>query len=434
MEADSRVTWSSDSARTSLVSLARETLAALEALRSPGIEGCIGDALFAAELRRFDSSVDIASWVVRSVEIVNAFNPGASLHRGLAGLGFVIATHSDDENALCNVDELLRSALPTLPSAGLQSGVAGVALYASLRSHAATGRRLQRAVVAALAQAAQSSRGGLVWHTPLSYARRRRMDVRAEPITEFGIVHGVAGALVGLAALAQAGQPDAAELAREGLRALWAWERSKPNGFGWIAFGPDGANGTIEFDEGIWCVGDPGVFRACWLTANAIGDGRSAERAVERLREGARRHIDGAPCGLHGRIDLCCGSSAVAQVYHRMFMDTHEPIFQDAQRRLLVECARQVAQIDRASFRFGRAGVLLALLSAPTDETSMWDTILGFGLPRRPPHGRQIRIFEEIARNDVPLTRVNKAREHNAALSKTSITNCTQENHDERPE
>jgi hypothetical protein len=363
--------------------VAREILARAPASPSvPGLAGAVGDALFACVLGRAEPGIDIDFWFARAIHAVNARRPGPSLHRGVAGLGFVIATYSDaQEELLCAIDQMLVGRLSGLPCASLQSGVAGIALYASLRSHAATGRTLQRAALAALAAAATPSDGGLLWHTPESYARARDVQVRGESITEFGMAHGIGGALVGLSALAKRGYAEAADLARAGLRALWEWEGARPNRFGRISFGPKGRAGTVELGGGTWCAGDPGALRACWIAAQAIGDTISAAGALSRLRETAQRDVEGALTRATGRIDLCCGSSAVAQVYLRMHRETDEPLFRAAHERLLAECARDVARLTASSFQYGRAGVLLALLAAETSKTPVWDSILGISLP-----------------------------------------------------
>jgi ribosomal protein L16 Arg81 hydroxylase len=370
------------SPRASFLELARQTLAALEA--SParsGLAGSVGDALFACALNRVDPTIDVDSWLARAIRSTNARRPGPSLHNGVAGLAFVLATYADAEELLCTLDEMLLRSLPTLPPPSLQSGVAGIALYASLRSKAATGQELQRAVVATLASAATVSDDGLVWHTALSYAHDRGVPVAGGPITEFGIVHGIAGTLVALAALAERGHSQAADLARAGLRALWKWERPGTNRFGRIYFGPHGSMGTHDL-AGRWCTGDPGVLRACWIAANVVGDKASAQRALEHLRADAQRHADGETAGQPGRFDLCCGSSIIAQVYLRMYRETGQSLFRVANERLLQECAEQVTRMSQNNVRYGSAGVLLALISPQLSEEPIWDSILGISIPR----------------------------------------------------
>jgi hypothetical protein len=363
--------------------LAWETLAELKTLPArAGIDGCVGDALFACALNQIAGGIDVDFWLARAIRTTNARPPGPSLHYGVAGLGFVLALYADAEELLCTIDSMLLGCLAKVPPASLQSGVAGIALYSSLRAQAETGQRLQRATIAALANAAQPTGDGLVWHTPADYALRRGVAIQGEPITEFGVVHGIAGALVGLAALAQCGHTDAARLARAGLQALWSCERAAPNHFGRIHFGRDGSAGTYELD-GRWCVGDVGVLRACWIAAKVVADEVSAARARAHLMTIAQEHAGGATAGEPGRLDLCCGASVIAQVYLRMYWETGESIFRLAHQRLLERCFRDIAGMSAKSFRFGSAGVLLALLAPRVNADPIWDSILGISLPRR---------------------------------------------------
>ncbi len=368
-------------ARAQLARLGRETLGALPP-EPPGfgIGGAVGDAFFACALGRVDPAVETSRWISRAIDECNTSGADASLHQGMAGLGFLLATYTDMGDTLAAIDAALVDALPQISLVSLQGGIAGIALYASLRSNAPSGKQLQDAAVKALTVAATPSDGGVVWQTPSSYAHSRGVDVRGEPITEFGVVHGVSGVLVALAALAKQGRSDAAELARAGLHAAWSWERPGPNRFGRIEFGPHGAQGAVEL-PGAWCVGDAGVLRACWLAASATGDAISAEGALARLREDAARSVSGETPGVHGRFDLCCGSGAIAQVYLRMYLDTGLDEFRAANERILSTCAREAASIANLSFGYGRLGVILALLAASTDEEPVWDAVLGMSLP-----------------------------------------------------
>jgi hypothetical protein len=194
------------------------------------------------------------------------------------------------------------------------------------------------------------------------------------------MAHGVAGALVGLAALAARGDTTAAGLARAGLEGAWAHAGSRENRFGRVLFGPRGSLGTLELDRR-WCVGDPGVLRALWLVARTAGDADSAERALKELSIDAAIDARGDD-HLEGRLDLCCGASATAQVYLRMHRETGEAVFREANAVLLARCAKGFDQLRDSSFRFGRMGVLLALMAAERGEDPSWDAMLGMSLPR----------------------------------------------------
>jgi hypothetical protein len=351
------------------------------------LTGLVGDALFAFALSRFAPAVDPFPALERAVEACSAADVGVSLHEGVAGLGFVVALYTDEEELLVDVDEVALSLAHAVPPASLQSGAAGLGLYASLRSGAPSGRALQRAVIDVLSsRATPVADGGVVWETPPDYARGRQVDVLAEPVVELGMVHGNAGTLVALSALLRAGCAGAEPLLRAGLRGAWAHEGPKENRFGWVHFGARGAAGREDLGAARWCVGDIGVARGLWLAARALQDEGAARRAlailVELAETDAAREVSPAD-----RLDLCCGCASVAQVHLEMHRDTGEPIFARANRRLARACGAGAARMAHSSFRYGSMGAVLASLSSMEPEHAGWDAILGISLPPVVPAG-----------------------------------------------
>jgi hypothetical protein len=345
--------------------------------RGSGIRGVIGDALFACALDPADAGAS-HEWIQAAIDDLETHGTEVSLHRGIAGLGWVVAAYRpDEEDLLAYVDEVTAARLDAVPPASLQSGVAGIALYASLRSATESGRGLQRAVVERLRETATASEGGVVWTTPAAYMRGRGVEVPGEPVVEYGMVHGIGGTLVALAA---SGGAAAADLVRAGIHAAWAHAKPEPNRFGRILFGPRGSLGTREWEGSRWCVGDPGVLRALWLASRSVGDVASAERALASLRSDAARDSAGED-RLEGRLDLCCGASAVAQVYMRMHRETGEAVFRAANRAMLARCAEGYDRLPDVSFAYGKMGVVLALLAAERDDDPSWDGVLGMSLP-----------------------------------------------------
>jgi hypothetical protein len=346
-----------------------------------GIRGAVGDALFACAFAGSDASVAQTA-LERAIADIEEHGTEVALHHGIAGLGLVVAMYRPDERDLLGlVDELTTSQLEALPPGSLQSGVPGLALYASVRGSAESGRGLQRAVVDRLRATAIAWRQGLVWPTPPSYADRRLVPKKGEPVVDLGMAHGLAGALVGLAALTARGDADARSLAGAGLAAAWSSARADGNRFGRIVFGEHGEDAEHEFGNSSWCAGDPGVLRALWLTARVVGDTHAAQRALTALRDEAARDARGEE-RLSGKVDLCCGAAAVAQLYLRMHGETGESIFREANTVLLARSAAGYERLEERSFQYGRMGVVLAQLAAERPEEPRWDAMLGMSLPR----------------------------------------------------
>jgi hypothetical protein len=286
----------------------------------------------------------------------------------------------DEDDLLAYLDEVTASFVPDLPPASLRSGVAGLALYASLRGNSESGRNLRRSVVDRLRAAAIPEGGGVVWHTPPGYLAARGVTRGHEPIVEYGMAHGIGGALVGLASVSARGDAVAAGLARAGVQAAWTYARARPNRFGRVLFGPGGRDDTYECSAARWCVGDPGVLRALWVAARAVGDADSAARALSALEEDAAADASGDD-RLEGRLDLCCGAAALAQIYLRMQRETGEAVFREANAALLARCAAGYARVVNPSFQYGRMGIALAGRAAERDEDPWWDAMLGLSLP-----------------------------------------------------
>ncbi len=151
----------------SLLELSRVTLSALPPTPTNfGLAGAVGDALFASVLSRLDSGIDSEYWTLRAVGYFNANGAGASLHNGVAGLGFVLAKYAD-VHGIDDLDLGLLARVREVPVASLQSGVPGIALYAALsQGNRAASGGLQGASVQVLASAAARRGEGVLWHTP----------------------------------------------------------------------------------------------------------------------------------------------------------------------------------------------------------------------------------------------------------------------------
>jgi hypothetical protein len=89
---------------------------------------------------------------------------------------------------------------------------------------------------------------------------------------------------------------------------------------------------------------------------------------------------------LPGRLDLCCGASAVGQLLHRFAVDTGEACFLEAARATFAPLGAGLGGVEFRGFQFGRLGVLTALLSATHDGPMSWDLFQAMslqGVPRR---------------------------------------------------
>lgn len=369
--------------RRRVLALAERALVGAETADFSLITGAVGDALFACEFARFSRNIDSDPWVERAVACFNARGAPPGLHLGLAGLGLVLATYVGDD-LLDDIDRAILAKLDDrLPPASLRVGLAGIAVYASMRGTRPRGKRLQRALLERMHQTAVRTDDLVTWHTPRAYWLGRSSKARPGPLVEFGMAHGVAGVIVALAALHMAGRRGAKSLIVPAVRWVFANGRKAPTRYNYLLFGRAGK--ALPLGGNTWCTGDPGVLRACWLAARVCGDDELAARAFRELGELAARTLAGDYWPSESNLlGLCCGSTIVGHIYHRMFHETGETVFRDAARLVLEDSLRRVETMDPAGgFQSGRRGVLLALLSACTDKEPLWDSALGVSLPRR---------------------------------------------------
>lgn len=344
-------------------------------------EGLIGQVLSACELARTQPDFDNAAWAERAIDSFNSHGAGQGLHSGVAGMGLVLALYfADVEELLAAIDAALVPKLATLAPTSLREGWAGIALYASVRSQSPSGQRLQTALVEAFAAAALPERGGVMWLVPRSYAQARGVSVLAEPIREFGMVHGMGAALVGLSALAAQGHSRAAELARGALRWVWAHDRGAPNHFAFHIFDET----YTALSNGAWCTGDVGVVRGCWIAARTLGERDAAARALELARTLARDWLTiGKPQRVQAdRLDLCCGSAAVGQIFRRFHMETSEALFRTVSDEIFADAHAHLSHVTDDGFQFGQLGILTALHSSAASLTPNWDCVLAMSLPQ----------------------------------------------------
>ena len=364
--------------------IAKQLAGVLQRFEPPNfglMQGLVGQVLAACELARVERSVDTGEWATRLIERFNKSGAGPGLHSGIAGMGLVLALYfGGAEELLEAIDAAILPRLAALPPTSMREGWAGIAQYASVRSQSPSGRALQAALVKSFAASSVSERGGTTWHVSRAYAESRGVVVRGEPIRELGMVHGIAGTLTGLAALATAGSAQAAELARGALRWLWAIEQPAPNRFGWSLHGEHFDNLGI----GTWCTGDIGVIRGAWLAAQACADGASIARLLQLAREQAQDWFSvSAPARREtNRFDLCCGSTAVAQIFRRFHMETAETVFRTTSDAIFSGNLAACEQVLADDFQFGKLGILTALLSAAANLTPTWDCAFGVSVPQ----------------------------------------------------
>lgn len=351
------------------------------------MEGKVGVAFALFELAsagRSDTADHAARALAAAVDQFNAVGANASLHSGIAGLGWLIDAWVGDEDLCGPIDQSLTTHVNEMASANpvisLRHGLAGIGLYAARRApRVATAHVLLKAVLSRLTEAAQVTPEGVTWNTPYSYFMNRdggsvfaSLGEHAV-IREWGVAHGVASVV-----LLQS-QSNTGPL-RDALRWMWNSTQPESNRFGWVW--ADGERARLNVAA--WCTGDHGVALSCWLAAT-VAD--LPDEATQWLRFGrvlAQRVIDGERPAVQKRLDLCCGLSGVLQGFSSWAALTGDPLFADAARaclnRVLDELEPVELEKESVMFQFGLSGIAAALLSMTSRRAPAWAGLLAMAL------------------------------------------------------
>ena len=360
--------------------------------------GSAGRALLHARLAADDPADDTSDREVAITCLRHALPAlrrrglSASLYRGAAGLGWVLAHLAgdllDDRDRCGGLDRALAKLLERRPWPGhydLVDGLVGIGVYAMERLDAPGGPALLEQVLARLSEVAVHTDEGVYWWTPprrLPDAIRERSP---EGHVDLGLAHGVPGVIALLGGACAAGVADATS--RQLLDGAVAWLLGEglsaevlPS---WLA--PDD---EPEPARTAWCYGEPGVAAALLVAARAAGEASWETAALRLARQAAVRSVEDA-----GVVDagLCHGAAGLGLIFARLHHATGDPELLAAARFWFEHtldlrvpgtgvagftAVGPHGPVEDAGFLVGATGVALALHAAATNREPSWDRIL----------------------------------------------------------
>jgi lantibiotic biosynthesis protein len=316
----------------------------------------------------------------------------ASLYRGAAGIGWVLAHLAgdllDDHDRCGGLDQALAKLLERRPWPGhydLVDGLVGIGVYAMERLDARGGPALLEQVLARLAEVAVHTDEGVYWWTPPRRLPDAVRDRSPQGHVNLGLAHGVPGVIALLGGACAAGAADATS--RQLLDGAVAWLLSEglsgevlPS---WLA--PDD---EPEPARTAWCYGEPGVAAALLVAARAAGEASWAIAALRLARQAAARSVDET-----GVVDagLCHGAAGLGLVFARLHHATGEPDLLATARSWFEHtldlrvpgtgiagfaAEGRDGPTDDPGLLTGATGVALALHAAATTREPHWDRIL----------------------------------------------------------
>jgi hypothetical protein len=327
----------------------------------------------------------------------------ASLHSGLAGVGWAIAHLQGrlpglgGEDDLAEIDDVLLEHLGRSrwdEDYDLINGLVGFGVYALERLPRPAAVACLGRVIDRLAETAEHKAPGVTWWTNPAWLVAETQEKFPHGYYNLGLAHGVPGviALLGQACAAGVALPKARPLLEGAVR--WLLAQQGPGGFGfWVA--PEAQERPARL---AWCYGDPGVAAALLGAARGVGQPAWERQALAMARRAAKR-----PAAESGVVDagLCHGAAGLGHLFNRMYQATGEPRLAEAARSWFartLEMGRpgrgvggyeawvpgdggKNTWVAEAGLLTGAAGIALGLLAAATTIEPAWDRVLLVAIP-----------------------------------------------------
>jgi hypothetical protein len=272
------------------------------------------------------------------------------------------------------------------------SGLTGVGRYLLIRRDDSSCRGALESILRYLVDLTGEEDGVPHWHTPPQHVSNSAWQ-HAWPDGNLncGLAHGIPGPLALLSLAADHGVR--VEGHERAIRRISDWllgARTEDRwGVNWpvaVELGPPQPP-AAPASRAAWCYGSPGVARALWLAAGAVGERSYADAAVSAMEAVYRRPLRDR------QIDsptFCHGIAGLQQITLRFAIETRMPLFADEARKLHRQLTdayepdsgfgyRNVEpggnRIDQPGLLDGAAGVALVLLAASTPVEPTWDAL-----------------------------------------------------------
>lgn len=305
--------------------------------------------------------------------------PDLSLFSGLAGIAYAFRMASRDGarylKVLEKLDALLARQLPDSLPYELIQGKVGIGVYLLVSHHPALETLLQDLVKSISTPISKADRLIPGWYR----VDPRQAERYPQGYWDFGMAHGLAGAMAFLAIALKSGHSVSGqqELLREMVNWLLSKAQSDECGPFWperIALDEDGDAAT---PRAAWCYGNAGIGRALKLSAEALADAELRTFAASAIYSCFQRAewdlFSPTLChGYAGLLHVTSGKTEKQGLIQRILHQYHAQYpygFRHATRQ-------NPEGYDHPGFLDGAAGIALALLAQEKRLILPWDRVL----------------------------------------------------------
>lgn len=369
------------------------------------VSGPLGQALLYAYADRVYDLMKCQAEVERCVlEAFNALHTRyypESLYGGLTGVAWAIRQlkqlYGEELIDIEGIEEQIWEIVSTYNSTNalhfeLVAGLAGLGQYALSAWPESLGEKLLRWVCTRLVDSLRPIRNGRGWLTQPEWLPDRNRQMAPEGYYNYGLAHGMPGALSILAAASGLG------LGLPGLSqaiddvTTYLEEDSVVPGHNFLRMADISLTGTAERPTRLaWCYGNPGCAVALSWAALMSGNSRLLRFSRQLGLDSLRTPQDESEVVDAG---FCHGSSGLGHVYSRLYAYHGDDCFREAglnwYRKTLAlrSLGGGIAGFTTtlhgtstwdASLLTGATGIALSLLAGTTEKVPHWDHVLMCG-------------------------------------------------------
>ncbi|MFV8752523.1 lanthionine synthetase LanC family protein [Nannocystaceae bacterium ST9] len=351
----------------------------------------MGAAISSAALHRFDPTrfESTTRWIDALIAQIAEQPLEPCLQGGLFGATWTLAHllgPAVEELGLDEVDEIACVHVERLRAAELghrlridhTHGLIGVGVYALERRSEPAARACIEQIVTILAECAIDTPAGIAWANATKWEPERGWYELPAGFINYGMAHGVPGAIAWLAGVLahDSGDSRVRAMLTSAVESLRAAAILDVDGMPTYPSrtGPGQAPEPCRVG---WCYGDLGVATALFTAGRALAEPTIERDALALARRAGRRSLAEAQVDTPGICHGACGNALMLQRLHHASGD---PELARLAATWFEHGLELLDESDQLGLLEGACGILLALLAAIDERPPSWDRYLSLSI------------------------------------------------------